>query len=203
MRGHASHEIVGNEIRLLNPMIRDNPVVDEWQETDWVMISESETFVASAMSPLGFLTHVQTTPLMPGESYTATASFKIPEGIEGARYIYVATDPNAGGRPWRIDLTKGTGIGTFPSWVDLFRSRVWEGDDKLNNVNGSMTDVIYREVSKVVAIPRGLGFWGDMVVTLKDGSRLEMKAVPKFREMADYINEHLSTKDAQATTASV
>ena len=59
------------------------------------------------------------------------------------------------------------------------------------------TDVIYREVSKVVAVPRGLGAWGDMVVTLKDGSRLEMKAVPKFRDVADYINDHLTVKAAE------
>ena len=65
------------------------------------------------------------------------------------------------------------------------------------------TDVIYREVSKVVAVPRGLGVWGDMVVTLKDGSRLEMKAVPKFREMADYINEHLSVDVAKSKAAKV
>ena len=71
----------------------------------------------------------------------------------------------------------------------------WMGRDR--------TDVIYREVSKVVAIPRGLGFWGDMVVTLKDGSRLEMKAVPNFREAVDYINEHLTMKDAGATAAKV
>lgn len=71
----------------------------------------------------------------------------------------------------------------------------WMGRDR--------TDVIYREVSKVVALPRGLGFWGDMVVTLKDGSRLEMKAIPNFREAVDYINEHLSVKDTEAKAAKV
>ncbi len=60
----------------------------------------------------------------------------------------------------------------------------WLGRDR--------TDVIYQEISKVVTVPRGLGLWGDMVLTLKDGSRLEMKAVPNFRDVYDYINEKLS-----------
>lgn len=54
------------------------------------------------------------------------------------------------------------------------------------------SDIVYSEIKKVVTVPRGLGLWGDMVITLKDGSRLELRAVPKFRDTYDYINEHLS-----------
>ena len=60
----------------------------------------------------------------------------------------------------------------------------WLGRDR--------TDIIYSEISKVVTVPRGLGFWGDMVVTLKDGSRLELRAVPNFRQVYDFINEKIS-----------
>jgi nitrogen fixation protein len=70
----------------------------------------------------------------------------------------------------------------------------WLGRDR--------SDVIYSEITKVVTVPRGLGAWGDMVVTLKDGSRLELRAVPRFRELYDYINEHLSTK-AQKVSGSL
>lgn len=62
----------------------------------------------------------------------------------------------------------------------------WMGRDR--------SDVIYSEMSSVVAVPRGLGSWGDMVVTLKDGSRLELRAMPKFRETASYINERIAAK---------
>ena len=62
----------------------------------------------------------------------------------------------------------------------------WRGRDR--------TDIVYSEVSKIVTVPRGLGFWGDMVVTLKDGSRLELRAVPNFRQVYDYINEKISPK---------
>ncbi|NEQ31996.1 MAG: PH domain-containing protein [Leptolyngbya sp. SIO4C5] len=56
------------------------------------------------------------------------------------------------------------------------------------------SDIVYSEVAKVVTVPRGFGAWGDMVVTLKDGSRLELRAVPKFRELYDYISSKISDK---------
>jgi len=39
------------------------------------------------------------------------------------------------------------------------------------------TDIIYSEIVKIVKVPRGIGFWGDMVLTLRDGNRLELRAV--------------------------
>ena len=69
----------------------------------------------------------------------------------------------------------------------------WRGRDR--------SDIIYSEVAKVVTVPRGLGVWGDMVITLKDGSRLELRAVPKFREVYAYINEKLSPKAKAASGA--
>jgi hypothetical protein len=35
------------------------------------------------------------------------------------------------------------------------------------------------QVKDVVTIGRGVGLWGDMVVTLKDGSKIEMRALPQ------------------------
>ncbi|MBW4483609.1 MAG: PH domain-containing protein [Tildeniella torsiva UHER 1998/13D] len=71
----------------------------------------------------------------------------------------------------------------------------WMGRDR--------TDLIYNEISKVVTVPRGLGLWGDMVVTLKDGSRLELRSMPRFREAYDYINERISpaAQTVSGTTA--
>lgn len=56
------------------------------------------------------------------------------------------------------------------------------------------TDIIYSEIVKIVKVPRGLGAWGDMVITLRDGSRLELRAVPRFREFYDYITEKVTAK---------
>ncbi|KAB8317428.1 PH domain-containing protein [Tolypothrix campylonemoides VB511288] len=63
----------------------------------------------------------------------------------------------------------------------------WRGRDR--------TDVIYSEIVKIVKVPRGIGAWGDMVLTLRDGSRLEIRAIPKFREIYDYIEERVIAKN--------
>ncbi len=70
----------------------------------------------------------------------------------------------------------------------------WKGQDR--------TDIIYSEIRKIVTVPRGIGLWGDMVITLKDGSRLELRAMPRFREIYDYINEKISPQ-AQAVSGAV
>jgi hypothetical protein len=62
----------------------------------------------------------------------------------------------------------------------------WMGRDR--------TDIIYAEIVKVVCIPRGIGLWGDLVITLKDKSRLEMRALPKFRDISQYIAEKAAAK---------
>ncbi|NJL62755.1 MAG: PH domain-containing protein [Methylacidiphilales bacterium] len=63
----------------------------------------------------------------------------------------------------------------------------WMGRDR--------TDIIYSEIVKVVKVPRGFGLWGDMVVTLRNGSRLELRAIPRFREIYDYIYERIAVKN--------
>lgn len=69
-------------------------------------------------------------------------------------------------------------------------------------MGGNRTDVIYSEIAEVVVVPRGLGAWGDMVITLKDGSRLEMRSLPRFRELHDYINGKIS-KNTQTKSKSM
>jgi Bacterial PH domain len=62
----------------------------------------------------------------------------------------------------------------------------WMGRDR--------TDLVYSEITDALTIPRGLGFWGDMVVILKDGSKLELRSLPRYREVYDYINERVIAK---------
>ena len=63
----------------------------------------------------------------------------------------------------------------------------WNGRDR--------TDIIYSEVRKVVKIPRGLGLYGDLVVTLQDGSRLELRAMPNFRDIYNHIAEKAADRN--------
>jgi hypothetical protein len=69
----------------------------------------------------------------------------------------------------------------------------WMGRDRY--------DVIYSEVMKVVVVPRGLGLWGDMAITIKNGTLIEMRAVPNFREVYDYINERVTAKNTQYSSS--
>jgi hypothetical protein len=69
----------------------------------------------------------------------------------------------------------------------------WMGRDR--------TDIVYSEIAKVVTVPRGFGLWGDMVVTLKDSSRIELRSMPKFREVYDYIIQKVSPKVRQVSGA--
>ncbi len=62
----------------------------------------------------------------------------------------------------------------------------WKGQDR--------TDIIYSEIVKVSKMPRGFGAWGDIVVLLRDGSRLEMRSLPRFREIYEYIVERVADK---------
>jgi hypothetical protein len=57
----------------------------------------------------------------------------------------------------------------------------WLGRDR--------TQVVYSQIREVRSVPRGFGSWGDMVLVLDDGSRLEMRAMPRFRELEVYIEE--------------
>ncbi len=67
-------------------------------------------------------------------------------------------------------------------------------------MGGDRTDVIYSDIVKIVTVPRGFGSYGDMVITLKNGGRLELRSMPKFRSVYDYINEKLPPV-AQKTNA--
>ena len=66
----------------------------------------------------------------------------------------------------------------------------WMGKDK--------TQVVYSQISEVRTVPRGFGAWGDMVLVLKDGARLELRSMPRFREVEAYILKRISSPAAKA-----
>jgi hypothetical protein len=50
-------------------------------------------------------------------------------------------------------------------------------------------------------VARGLGFWGDMVLVLNDGMKLEMRAVPRYKEAEAYIQERMAAGPAAKASA--
>ncbi|CAA7395848.1 unnamed protein product [Spirodela intermedia] len=48
------------------------------------------------------------------------------------------------------------------------------------------SDFSYKVIKDVQVVPRFIGEWGDIVITLKDGTKVDLRSVPKFREIAEY-----------------
>ena len=71
----------------------------------------------------------------------------------------------------------------------------WLGRDK--------SQVVYSQISEVRSIPRGLGSYGDMVLVLNDGARLEMRSVPNFRETENFILEKMSNSSQKPNNQNV
>ena len=71
----------------------------------------------------------------------------------------------------------------------------WLGRDK--------SQVVYSQISEVRSIPRGLGSYGDMVLVLNDGARLEMRSIPNFREKENFILEKISNYSQKTNNQNV
>ena len=69
----------------------------------------------------------------------------------------------------------------------------WMGRDR--------SQVVFSQLREVRCVPRGFGAWGDMVLVLSDGSRLEMRSVPNFREVETYILERIKLRSASSQDA--
>jgi Bacterial PH domain len=113
------------------------------------------------------------------------------------------------GGPHIGDLLFNIFLGTFvifiPLTVGAIVRAIWLRfkitDRRVSVVGGWMgrerTDIIYADIVDAIKIPRGLGMWGDMVLVMKDGSRLELRAIPKYVEIFDYINEKVLAKNGE------
>ena len=69
----------------------------------------------------------------------------------------------------------------------------WLGRDR--------TQVVYSQIREVRSVSRGFGFWGDMVLVLNDGMKLEMRAVPRYNEAEAYIQERMAAGPAAKASA--
>jgi len=108
-----------------------------------------------------------------------------------------------------ISLLMSIFVITIPFGVAAIARALWLRyritDRRITVTGGWMgqtrTDVIYGEIIKIVTVPRGFGSWGDMVLTLRDGSRLELKSMPNFRQTYEYIESKLSLKAQEVSGA--
>merc|ERR1712216_778024 len=55
-------------------------------------------------------------------------------------------------------------------------------------------NVGYSDIVRVDVVGRGVGLWGDAVITCRDGSKIEMRGLEKFLEVKKYIEERMPTQ---------
>ncbi len=67
----------------------------------------------------------------------------------------------------------------------------------------SQSQVGYSQINEIRSIPRGFGFYGDMVLVLKDQSKLEMRSVPNFRETEKFILDQIDIKKLKTSQQDV
>ena len=65
------------------------------------------------------------------------------------------------------------------------------------------TQVSLSNINEIRSVPRGFGSYGDMVLILNDGSKVEMKSLPLFREKQEFIEANISKKNQQQNLGEV
>jgi len=53
------------------------------------------------------------------------------------------------------------------------------------------TDVPMDQIKDVISVGRGIGQWGDMVITLRNGEKVELRSLPNFKECEKAIAERM------------
>ena len=53
------------------------------------------------------------------------------------------------------------------------------------------TDVPMEQIKDVISIGRGIGAWGDMVITLRNDEKVELRSLPNFKELEGEIKQRM------------
>ncbi|CAK0785169.1 hypothetical protein CVIRNUC_008375 [Coccomyxa viridis] len=117
-----------------------------------------------------------------------------------AKYDFSGETVHWEGPPHRGDMAINIALGTTLLWLPLTVASVTRGafinfiftDKRLSVITQApwkteRLDAAYQEVKDVKTVGRGIGLWGDMVVTLRNNDKIELRSLPKFLELRDYI----------------
>lgn len=98
------------------------------------------------------------------------------------------------------DLLVNAALGTTLVWLPLTAASLGRAafvryrftDRRLSVMTSApwkteQLDADYRDVTDVKTVGRGVGLWGDMVLTLTSGDKIELRALPQFTELRDYV----------------
>ena len=142
-----------------------------------------------------------------GPAPSSSTATKAPAAPKPAvQYDFTNETVRYEGPPHRGDLATNLALGTTLVWLPLTAAAVgraafvkYRFTDKRFSVittapwKSEQTDIAYQEVKDVVTVPRGVGLWGDMVVTLRNGDKVELRSLDQFKELKAYI---LDRRDA-------
>ncbi|XP_057777140.1 uncharacterized protein LOC130995751 [Salvia miltiorrhiza] len=96
------------------------------------------------------------------------------------------------------DLVANLVLGFTLLWLPLTLAAVFRAfflryrftDVRVTVISGltgqDRSDFSYEVVKDVQVVPRFIGEWGDVIITLKDGTKVDLRSVPQFREIAKY-----------------
>ena len=111
----------------------------------------------------------------------------------GAKYDFTGEHVHFESGPHKGDVAVNVALGATLLWLPLTAAAVGRGafvkyrftDKRISVITNApwkkeQLDAAYQEVDDVVSVGRGLGLWGDMVVTLKNGDKIEMRSLPKY-----------------------
>ena len=96
---------------------------------------------------------------------------------------------------------------TFAAIVRALWLRYTVSNKRITIVGGwfgrNKTQVSLSNIEEIRSVPRGFGSYGDMVLILNDGSKVEMKSLPMFREKQEFIEKNINKKPANLNTTEV
>lgn len=111
----------------------------------------------------------------------------------GAKYDFSEEQLHFESGPHKGDLAVNLALGATLLWLPLTAAAVGRGafvkyrftDKRISVITNApwkkeQLDAAYQEVDDVQSVGRALGLWGDMVVTLKNGDKIEMRSLPKY-----------------------
>lgn len=111
----------------------------------------------------------------------------------GPKYDFSGEQLHFESGPHKGDLAVNVALGATLLWLPLTAAAVGRGafvkyrftDKRISVITNApwkkeQLDAAYQEVDDVQSVGRALGLWGDMVVTLKNGDKIEMRSLPKY-----------------------
>tara|TARA_B100001287_G_scaffold180732_1_gene152383 strand:- start:59 stop:469 length:411 start_codon:yes stop_codon:yes gene_type:complete len=96
---------------------------------------------------------------------------------------------------------------TFAAIVRALWLRYTISNKRITIVGGwfgrNKTQVSLSNIEEIRSVPRGFGSYGDMVLILNDGSKVEMKSLPMFRDKQEFIEKNINKKSVNLNTSEV